>query len=285
MRGPGIEEALLRLDEERKSESTKRIWRTVLEDFEHSYELTDEGILQWIRDLRSKGIKESTIRTYVKSLKRYCRIYNIDINWEYSFPRQPKKDFDPDILTREEVVKILEESPEKKEVMFRTAYECVTRPKELCNILKNDVNLDKNLITIYGLKGSATFDNPITNELKQMIIRYIEINNTRDGEFLFKTTHGNRWNSNYLSSKVFKKICKKAIGREVRMIDFSRHSRITHLLQDGNLSPYPVPDDEKGEINLYYVIRLARHKNMNQTLRYAHVAGEEVQSRLQNYIN
>lgn len=279
-----IKEAIKRLDEEKKSESTKRIWRTVLKNFKNGYRLDDEGILQWIRDLRAEGIKESTIRTYVKSLKRYCRIYDININWDYAFPPQPVKEFDPGILSREEVMDIINTADWNKGVMFRTAYECVTRPQELCNIMRDDVDLSNNLVTIYGLKGSATFDNPVTNELKELLSSYIQKHNTQRGEFLFETSHHKKWDSNYLSSIVFKKVCKEAIGRDVRMIDFSRHTRVTHLLQDGHISPHPVKPGEEKDMNFYYVVRLVRHKNLNQTLRYAHVAGADVYDKLEKFM-
>ena len=144
-------------------------------------------------------------------------------------------------------------------------YDTAARASELLNIKVDDLILDNNpKVTLYG-KGKKIRRIPITNNTKEIIIRYI--NEFKIGRFsyLFSNNKGEKYTTKMLEH-VIKKYCKKAdIRKNIHPHSF-RHSKAMHLLEAG--------------VNLIYIRDLLGHSSIKTTEIYARTNEELLRKKI-----
>lgn len=144
-------------------------------------------------------------------------------------------------------------------------YDTAARASELLNIKVDDLILDNNpRVTLYG-KGRKIRRVPITDNTKEIIIKYI--NEFKIGRFsyLFSNNKGEKYTTKMLEH-VIKKYCKKAnIEKNIHPHSF-RHSKAMHLLEAG--------------VNLIYIRDLLGHSSIKTTEIYARTNEELLRKKI-----
>ncbi|MBK5113511.1 MAG: tyrosine-type recombinase/integrase [Candidatus Heimdallarchaeota archaeon] len=156
----------------------------------------------------------------------------------------------------------------KLKSMILLAYEAALRTDELCNLKLGHLDLDQKEIFIEKpLKHSQPQAVPISDNLNSLLRDYLKnykyLNNEED--ILFPTKTGKKYHANNFATHVFRPIAKLA-GFDVRYYTL-RHSRATNLIKQG--------------LDIGWVRRITRHKNINNVLKYIHLSSHDIRKELE----
>lgn len=255
-----------------RSEHTRRAYRFALQEFFSMYsEVTEMNINKYMMKMQERELAQLTRYVRYMAIRKYCKVSDIKINWEGIAKPKLSTEFQPSTFTPEEVAKVIEsiENPALR-TLFKLGYECCTRPAELCQLKREDVDLQNGKVRIRGLKGSRTAEIPISQDLVNDLRIHIQKRAAKPFDPLFVSKWRKSFDPNYLSSVVFKRVVRQVLGKkraeEVNMHGWCRHSRITHLFQERS---------DSVDVNF-----ISRHRSMAMTLRYTHLEAEDVKDRL-----
>lgn len=205
-----------------------------------------ELILNYINNLKNKGISKKTQSRFLASIKSFFRYQirekNIDID-PTSTIESPKADKSlPDVLTVDEIELLLDTPQLNKNLGFRdktmleVAYGSGLRVSELLSLKLEDINLELGFVKCIG-KGSKERIIPIGEVALDFLVEYINnvrpqlVKNKRQ-RVLFVNSRGGS-----LSRQGFYKILlnygKKAGITKHLSPHTLRHSFATHLLENG----------------------------------------------------
>ncbi|MHA1213657.1 MAG: tyrosine-type recombinase/integrase, partial [Candidatus Heimdallarchaeota archaeon] len=156
----------------------------------------------------------------------------------------------------------------KLEAMILLAYEAALRTDELCNLKLKHLDLEKKELFIEKpLKHSQPQAVPISEKLTLLLRDYLHqykfIKEADD--ILFPTKTGKNYHANNFATHVFRPIAQEA-GFDVRYYTL-RHSRATNLLKQG--------------LDIGWVRRITRHKNINNVLKYIHLSSQDIREELE----
>lgn len=239
-------------------------------------DLTSEHVTRFLKNERRKHSTTSTISrklSAIKSFHRYLslqhQIPNITSNIEA--PKIEKKL--PDVLSMEEVEKLLNNLPTKSasdnrnKAMVETLYATGIRVSELINLDLKDLHLNEGYIHVTG-KGNKDRIIPINDIATKVIINYlseyrIRLNKTNTNEALFLNIHGRR-----ITRQAFWKFLTDYAKKEGITKQLSphklRHSFATHLLENG--------------VDLRFVQELLGHEDISTTQIYTHVESKHLKN-------
>jgi len=260
----------------------------------------------------NKGLSGKSMYKYLTTIKKFLEVNDKGLNWT-KIP-SPKYDdnFNPDVLSPKEIIKIADvassyctfqhavvseshcmkcnkyRAPKnqrsaaqrnypdicfyfdgvKLKAMLLLAYEVALRTDELCNLKVKHLDLEKKEVFIdKPLKHSQPQAIPISNELtkimKDYLARHRYLKNKED--ILFPTKTGKKYHPNNFATHVFRPIAKEA-GFDIRYYTL-RHSRATNLLKQG--------------LDIGWVRRITRHRNINNVLKYIHLSSDDIRSELE----
>jgi integrase/recombinase XerD len=167
----------------------------------------------------------------------------------------------PDVLTKEEVSKLIEAIPTKKsKLMAQVSYACGFRVSELIHLKVNDLNFEEMIGYVRQGKGrkDRMFNIPqrLVNKLKKQVETQKEIGE----EYLFSGKNGALTDRNF--QKIIRNAANKAgIKKEVHPHTL-RHSFATHLLENGT--------------DIRMIQELLGHADLSTTQIYTHVSTEEL---------
>ena len=209
-----------------------------------------EEFINWL--LNNENNAETTINnrlTTIKSFFQFISIHNVEyLNLYYSLKNLKT------LKTQEKIIEYLSideikllfsipNSQNKKELkelsILTLLYESAIRVSELCNLkLENLVISTTSTITIINGKGNKSRIVPISNDVAQILRKYIITYQIDEQDYLF-TNHKNlqytRWGINYIIQKYInkaKKINENKFKIKVTPHIF-RHSKAMHLLDAG----------------------------------------------------
>ena len=131
-------------------------------------------------------------------------------------------------------------------------YDSGARAQEIINLKVADLRLDSNPVVRLLGKGNKYRTVPITNNTKNILIEYININKLNNNSILFSNPKGN-----YATTKMITHIIDKysnILNKHVHPHTF-RHSRAMHLLEAG--------------VNLIYIRDFLGHNSIESTEIYA----------------
>ena len=150
-------------------------------------------------------------------------------------------------------------------------YDSAVRVSEIINVKVNDLNLGDNpSITVYG-KGKKYRTIPLTNNTKELLIKYINLEKLNNFSYLFVGNKKEKANVKMISHVIEKYSKLSNINKNIHPHSL-RHTRAIHLLEAG--------------VPLVYIRDILGHENITTTEIYAKVSLEMKRKALENvYIN
>lgn len=170
---------------------------------------------------------------------------------------QPKaSEFVPNILSETETHQLLGNIKNlKHEAILQLIYSCALRVGEALNLKVEHISKTENKIKIVNAKGNKTAYVPIPEPTKNLLRLYYY--HYRPQTYLFEGAPGNKYSVSSVRKVLNTTLLKTGITKRIRIHDL-RHSRATHLLQNG--MPIKMLKD------------LLRHKKIATTERYTHLS-------------
>jgi len=202
----------------------------------------------------------SSIIVFLSALRyAYLNILKKDITLNIKRPKKEKKI--PDVLSKDEVRKLIETTDTKKSrLMISMLYSCGMRVSELVNLKISDLQFAEKIGYIKQGKGRKDRIFNIPNFLIEELEERVKNQKEKAQEHIFSGPKGK------LSSRNLQKIvvlaAKKAgITKNVHPHTL-RHSFATHLLENG--------------VDIRIIQELLGHSDLSTTQLYAHVSSEQL---------
>jgi len=218
--------------------------------------LDENDIMDYLQLLSLKGSSISLLNQVLNSIKFYYEIVKGMPNRFYKLER-PRKEYTlPEVLSQEEVNRMIELTANlKHRCMLALIYSAGLRRKELLNLELKDIDSQRMAIKINGGKGKKDRFTLLSNQLLQQLRQYYKL--YRPNKYLFEGEKGGVYTGSSLL-KVVKNAARRAgIKRKVG-VHTLRHSFATHLLERG--------------VDLRQIQVLLGHNSIKTTEIYTHVA-------------
>lgn len=150
-------------------------------------------------------------------------------------------------------------------------YDSAVRVSEIINVKVNDLNLENNpSIMVYG-KGKKYRTIPITNNTKDLLLKYINLEKLNNFSYLFTGNKKDKATAKMISHVIEKYSKLSNLNKNIHPHSL-RHTRAIHLLEAG--------------VPLVYIRDILGHENITTTEIYAKVSLEMKRKALENvYIN
>lgn len=164
----------------------------------------------------------------------------------------------PEILSREEMVRLIEAATElKHKAVLMTTYSGGLRVSEVCRLKVTDIDIDSDRMMIRVEKGKAKKDRYtlLSERLLRLLRRYWVV--YRPTDWLFTKRDGSGPMDDSAPQKMFFRAKQRAGIRKHGGIHGLRHAFATRLLEDGE--------------DLPSIQKLMGHRSIRTTMRYLHV--------------
>jgi integrase/recombinase XerD len=207
-----------------------------------------------------KGLSHSYLEQAICSLKfLYTEIIIKDFNFD-NIPRPKKEKKLPDVLSQEEVFRILEvlENIKHKSMLY-LAYSAGLRVSEVVRLRITDIDSDRMLIKVCQGKGRKDRYTLLSEFTLKILREYIR--KRRPDEWLFPGYKDSEHISERSLQNIFSEACKKAEVKKSVSVHSMRHSFATHLLESGT--------------DLRYIQELLGHSSSKTTEIYTHVSKKD----------
>lgn len=218
-------------------------------------DLNQDDVKKYLSSMFDSKSK-NTIMLAAASIKFF---YQEILNKDFNQIKMPKKDkILPEVLTKEEVSKLLNSTETKKsKLLLSLLYSSGLRVSELVNLKPGDINFSENIGKVKSGKGSKDRMFIISRELSKDIQHYIK--KRPDYKYLFSKEKS-------LTTRNIQKIVKNTkikagINKKVTPHTL-RHSFATHLLEAGT--------------DIRMIQSLLGHASLNTTQLYTHISTEEI---------
>lgn len=233
--------------------------------------LTQEDIDRYIETVIRRTISKSTKATYIRHVKIYLNWCSKEFEVSYDaskikVPKTPKKEVR--IYSNDEVALIFENiSAETEWLTLRNKcivalmYDSGLRQSEVCSIKLNNFSSDHTKLSVLG-KGSKERLVPLGRLTIAFLKQYLALR-PHETEYAFVTKHGDILTCNSI---------KLMISRLDEDLPFSISS---HKLRHNFATNYCIDQFEtKGNVDIYSLMYLLGHENIETTKRYLHFAME-----------
>jgi integrase/recombinase XerD len=255
-------EFLQKLELKKYSKSTARIYTGMFEGFINHYpdkEINELGEAE-IKDYLSYQVKldrsDSMLNQIINSIKFYFEIVMGMPNRFYDIDRPLKRERLPEVLSKEEVQKVLiQTSNIKHRCILSTIYSAGLRISELINLKIKDVDSSRMMLRVEAAKGGKDRYSLLSKTLLVDLRSYYKIYKPKN--YLFEGPNYTTYSSTSIR-KILKRSCQKAGIRKNVKPHSLRHSFATHLLEQGT--------------DLRSIQTLLGHNNLTTTEIYTHVA-------------
>lgn len=224
-------------------------------------QITEDDLKLYIADNLSDS-SASSIIVFLAAIKyAFSSILKKDITINLKRPKRDKKI--PDVLTKDEIKKLLEVLDSKKsKLMLSLIYACGFRVSELVNLKTENLNFEEKIGQIKQAKGRKDRIFNIPNFLIEDLKKQVEKQKNINSEFLFS----NPTTKSKLSSRNIQKIVslatkKAGIQKKVHPHTL-RHSFATHLLENS--------------VDIRKIQELLGHADLSTTQIYTHISTEEL---------
>lgn len=263
----------------RYSVSTQRTYYYMFREFlryvypKPLHQITKWDILQYHRSLiDNKGISRSYQNQSINAIKFYLEHVLKQDRQFFDLERPKKIKQLPDVLSIEEVAKILKCTHNlKHKTMLTTLYSAGLRMGELLNLRIGDIDSDRMRIWIREGKGCKDRLTTLSPHLLELLrTYYLKFQPTY---YLFEGPSGKQYSGSSVRKILAKAVQKAGIKRNIKPHTL-RHSFATHLLEQGT--------------NLRYIQTLLGHTSAKTTEIYTHVSSknlEEIRSPLDHIVS
>ena len=160
-------------------------------------------------------------------------------------------------------------------ILFMLFYELGARVSEITNMKRNQLNINEEYSSvIINGKGNKQRINPISKELSKSILKYIDIFNIGEDNYVFQSKFKNKITTkgiSYLLNKYIQ-ISKRShpdLYKKQYCTHSIRHSRATHLLEDG--------------VPLEYIKDILGHEYLETTYIYAEMSPKLKEIQISKY--
>ena len=183
---------------------------------------------------------------------------------DFSIPRPKRPAQLPEILSREEVTRILSQPRNPKHrVLLMTAYGAGLRVSELVHLRVRDLDSDRMTIRVEQGKGGQDRYTLLSPRLLEEMRAYWR--EKRPPLWLFPAQRGTQPISISSAQRVYEKAKLRASVPKRGGIHALRHAFATHLLEAGT--------------DLHTIQRLLGHRHLGTTMRYFHLAQKTLAER------
>ena len=239
-----------------------------------TYRLHFQRFLKYHQNTKLEAITHEQIRQYLLYLvneKKYSTsaqnqaINSIKFYYEkvlgkpvekYYVPRPRKEKKLPEVLSEEEVTKILKQIKNlKHKCIIYLIYSAGLRLTEVVHLKISDIQSDRKQIFIRSAKGNKDRYVLLSETILEILRKYYK--SYKPNEWLFEGRSGEQFSKRVIQ-KIFKAAVIKSGVNKPATIHTLRHCFATHLLEHGT--------------DLRYVQHLLGHKNLETTERYTHVS-------------
>jgi integrase/recombinase XerD len=236
--------------------------------FKHLYNkpvatINNEDIIAFNNDyILRRNLSSSYQNQFVNAVKLFFKAIegsslNIDLVHR---PRTEK--LLPNVLSKEEVKKILEATPNlKHKTMLSLIYSCGLRRGELLRLKPQDIDSKRNIVIIRQSKGKKDRIVPLSEKILVMLRSYYKAYLPQT--WLFEgQIRGTPYDERSLASVLKRAVENSKIKKPVTL-HWLRHSYATHILEAGT--------------DLRYIQELLGHKSCKTTEIYTHVSTKNLQ--------
>jgi len=192
---------------------------------------------------KKKGANEDTVKNYIqqnlqkknpssvrKDLFAIKFFFDKILNQKLNLPNPKKNSSLPEILTLQEMKKLIESTNNvKHKLVIKLLYGCGLRVSEIVNLKNENLNFDEDLIHIKLAKGKKDRFVKIPCSVKKDLKNYSELN---EDKILFPSNRGGKLTKNTIQ-KIVQNSAKKAGVKKRVYPHLLRHSFATHLLEQG----------------------------------------------------
>ena len=231
--------------------------------FEHSKknpeQMDEDDVKAHIAENLSESSSASIILFLAAIKYAYTNILKKDLTAGIKRPRREKRI--PTVLTKEEVVKLMESLLSKKSrLMVSLMYACGMRVSELTNLKIVDLDFTECTGHVRQAKGRKDRLFNIPKFLLEDLKKQAELQKKDNQEFLFTGPKG-KLTSRNLQKIVSNSAKKMGLKKDVHCHTL-RHSFATHLLENG--------------VDIRKIQELLGHADLSTTQIYTHISTEEL---------
>ncbi len=192
----------------------------------------------------------------------FGKVFHTDFNIN-KIERPRRQDKLPNVLSKEEIKKILSSIPNfKHKVILSLIYACGLRRSELLKLEPKDIDSKRGVLIIRQGKGRKDRIVHLPMSLIEELRKYYKANKPK--KYLFEGhTPGKKYSPTSLSS-ILKEAVKKAGINKPVTLHWLRHSYATHLMEEGT--------------DIRIIQTLLGHKSSRTTEIYTHVSTRLIQN-------
>ncbi|MEP3209749.1 MAG: site-specific tyrosine recombinase/integron integrase [Maribacter sp.] len=256
------EEFLLKLELKRYANSTVKTYVSFFEMFINFHKnkdlhaIDESDIRRFLQSLVQKKVSNSYINQAINAIKFYYEVVLGMPNRFYEIERPRKESKLPKVISKEEVVDIIENTNNlKHRCIVQLLYGSGLRRSELLNLRIKDIDSKRMLVRVEGSKGNkdrlTLLSKTALKDLRKYYIKY------EPELFLFEGKKGMKYSAASVL-KIVKAASEKARIRTQVTPHVLRHSFATHLLEAGT--------------DLRQIQVLLGHGSSKTTEIYTHVA-------------
>ncbi|WP_052467088.1 site-specific tyrosine recombinase/integron integrase [Psychroserpens damuponensis] len=256
------EEYLLKLELKRYSDNTVRNYVSCFETFINYFydrdpiSLNEVDVRKYLQKLIQEGKSNSYVNLAINSIKFFYEIVHGMPNRFYSIERPRKEKKLPEVLSKEEIIKIINSTNNNKhKCIVGLLYSSGLRRGELLSLKVTDIDSKRMVVKINNAKGNKDRISILSpNILTDLQLYYKEY---RPKEYLFEGQNGSKYSATSVL-KIISAAAKKAGVLKKVTPHMLRHSFATHLLENGT--------------DIRHIQLLLGHSTTKTTEIYTHVA-------------
>lgn len=239
-------------------------------------QVTQTDITTYLEKLLSKPLSKSTRATYIRHVKIFLRWAQKEYGAQYSYesirvPRSPRRQVR--IYTDDDIKSIFDAVHAETEwltmrnrAIIALMYDSGLRQAEVCNIRRKNVIFSENRMTLRG-KGDKERTVPLGQLTQYCMREYLHLC-PYSSEWVFVTRRGEPLTCNAV---------KLMVSRIADTLPFELSS---HKLRHNFATNYCIDQyDKYGQIDIYRLMYLMGHEEVETTRRYLHFAYEIISAR------
>jgi site-specific recombinase XerD len=218
--------------------------------------INEQMIRSYLEHLVDQKVSDSKLNQAINSIKFYYEVVMGMPNRFYSIERPRKKEKLPEVISKEEVLRILQYTTNiKHHCILSLLYSAGLRISELLNLKIKDIESDRMLIRVRDPKGNRERYTLLSKSVLKKLRIYYRKASPR--EYLFEGPKGGKYSESSIRALLKRSAIKAGIKKNVYP-HMLRHCFATHLLENGE--------------DLRYIQVLMGHKSSKTTEIYTHVA-------------
>ncbi len=215
---------------------------------------TIDDIKTYIAHLHNKGLTNTSLSNILGTLSFAFKSYGKELSMQ-----RPKKEKRlPEVLSKEEIKKIISQPQNSKHrLILKTIYGLGLRVSELTNLKPENIDFERMTAFVKESKGKKDRYLNLPESLSSELKSYMELN---PGGYIFQGRNGKLTTKTV--QKVFENAIKKSDISKKASCHTLRHSFATHLLEQG--------------IDIRIIQKLLGHAKLETTQIYTHVSNAQL---------